>query len=609
MAIKQIFSSLPYQDPTGAALAGGLLTLDLSQPATATGSGEVAPLRVDVILNSTGKFSATNLWANDQLLPAGTTYRLQVYNANGLLVADFGALSIVGASPIDISLLVPVSGGGGTGFVTAAVLLNPSTSQTVNQPTGTSLFVNRFENVRYADEFTGATADLKIIAALADLPAGGGTVDCHGFGGSVQVIASTVTVGANQTLLFDQATQFQPATAALNMFSQLEGSIIDGCFVDTTNLTYTGSVFNFLNYLTDNSHTYLRNIRIHAASQTTGTGITLKPPSGNTSAGLAFLSISHVRIQGMLNGFLIDGNGGFINGNHFEDIHVSQAVHGYNFNNTGTGAILANHFVNISYQTGPSTVEGIRMASPGTGTISENIFSPVNIWDAITAINQTDAFESSNRYVGHWDGAVVDFELSSSFDKLQSATFVGPFTFNQLLTAASGVVSGGNGGTDTFRSVQTTTNSVQMHLVSTGGALFVGIDNSAGSAFSSGAYVSNWFSPANNSAFTTPVASFSGQITQNAGLTVTSTVASGTAAMTTALIAGGAIGTTVSVVATGALATDTIVFCFNAAVTANPGVLIINAWPTSGHVNFQYANPTAAGVTPTAATLNWKVVR
>lgn len=86
-------------------------------------------------------------------------------------------------------------------------------------------------------------------------------------------------------------------------------------------------------------------------------------------------------------------------------------------------------------------------------------------------------------------------------------------------------------------------------------------------------------------------------------------ISNGTATMTTTLIAAGACGTTVTVPATGILTTDAIIFSFNAAPAANPGELVISSWPTAGNVNFQYCNPTAASVTPNAATLNWKVVR
>lgn len=129
MAIKQIVALSPYQDPTGNVLAGGTLTLDLSQPAVATGSGEVVPLRITVALNSSGTFSATNLWANDQLTPSGTTYRLRAYNNNGLLAGDWGAMSIQGTSPIDISALIPLVTVPSVSL--GAVLLNPGGLQTI----------------------------------------------------------------------------------------------------------------------------------------------------------------------------------------------------------------------------------------------------------------------------------------------------------------------------------------------------------------------------------------------------------------------------------------------------------------------------------------------
>ena len=92
-------------------------------------------------------------------------------------------------------------------------------------------------------------------------------------------------------------------------------------------------------------------------------------------------------------------------------------------------------------------------------------------------------------------------------------------------------------------------------------------------------------------------------------LPISGVVASGTAAMTTAAIAAGACGTTVTVSATNVATTDVIDFSYNAAASANPGVLVINRWPTLNNVNFEYCNPTAGSITPTAATLNWRVAR
>jgi hypothetical protein len=100
-----------------------------------------------------------------------------------------------------------------------------------------------------------------------------------------------------------------------------------------------------------------------------------------------------------------------------------------------------------------------------------------------------------------------------------------------------------------------------------------------------------------------------GVLTDVNGLSFTKTIASGTATMTTAAIGSLACGTTVTVSATGVTTTDTITQAFNAAPAANPGELVVSAWPTANKVNFQYCNPTAGSVTPAAATLNWRVVR
>ena len=53
--------------------------------------------------------------------------------------------------------------------------------------------------VRYADQYAGATAGAKIIAAIADLPAGGGTVTGCGLAGA-QTISSAISLTNNVTL-------------------------------------------------------------------------------------------------------------------------------------------------------------------------------------------------------------------------------------------------------------------------------------------------------------------------------------------------------------------------------------------------------------------------
>jgi hypothetical protein len=67
-----------------------------------------------------------------------------------------------------------------------AVLLSPTATQIIFQPTGTSLNANVFEQVRYADQFPGADPCVQINSAILDLAAnGGGVVDARAFKGNV----------------------------------------------------------------------------------------------------------------------------------------------------------------------------------------------------------------------------------------------------------------------------------------------------------------------------------------------------------------------------------------------------------------------------------------
>jgi len=105
-------------------------------------------------------------------------------------------------------------------------------------------------------------------------------------------------------------------------------------------------------------------------------------------------------------------------------------------------------------------------------------------------------------------------------------------------------------------------------------------------------------------------------VQNSSSLNLTGTVASGTAAMGTSLIASGACATVVTVSASGVATTDTIIATPNAdptgvtgyAVSAT-GSLYIQAYPTSGNVNFKVCNNTSGSLTPSALTLNWRVVR
>jgi hypothetical protein len=106
---------------------------------------------------------------------------------------------------------------------------NPTTSQTINQPANTSLNVNRFEGVVFADQFPGADMGAKINAAIASLgapppifPPPNGIVDARGFPTGGTISAFTIPRGVVVYLpcgLFTVA-----GTISMN-----EGSSLFGC--------------------------------------------------------------------------------------------------------------------------------------------------------------------------------------------------------------------------------------------------------------------------------------------------------------------------------------------------------------------------------------------
>lgn len=191
---KLISTSVGFMDSKGNVVANGLLSLTLSQNALVTATnGQVTTEPLYFPLDVNGKVTSTAIFFNDELTPAGTTYKAVLYASNGCrIIQDFGFWSIVGASA-DLSTMVPASIGGPS--VAGVVLTAPVNTQTVVQPSGTTLNVNRFENIRFADQFTGADASIKINAAITDvISAGGGIVDASNLSGT-QTMSAAIAIG------------------------------------------------------------------------------------------------------------------------------------------------------------------------------------------------------------------------------------------------------------------------------------------------------------------------------------------------------------------------------------------------------------------------------
>ena len=106
-----------------------------------------------------------------------------------------------------------------------------------------------------------------------------------------------------------------------------------------------------------------------------------------------------------------------------------------------------------------------------------------------------------------------------------------------------------------------------------------------------------------------------GTATLTAG-TQSITVASGQVALGTAEIAVDACATVVTAAATNVLTTDVIIWSFSTDPTnkigysaSSTGMLTILSYPSADLTLFKVCNNTGAAITPSATTLNWRVIR
>jgi hypothetical protein len=107
--MKEITGS--WQDARGNFASYAHVNFKLNQDATAIGSGRVVPKEVYFWLNVMGKLTDAEIWANDELEPAGTYYRMTVTTLSGGVIAGPETLILEGPSPIDLNALVPLPGG------------------------------------------------------------------------------------------------------------------------------------------------------------------------------------------------------------------------------------------------------------------------------------------------------------------------------------------------------------------------------------------------------------------------------------------------------------------------------------------------------------------
>ena len=111
-----------------------------------------------------------------------------------------------------------------------------------------NLYAKAISQVRFADQFAGADAGAKIAAALADLPATGGTVDARGLEGGT--ISQDLWDGSTKplTLLLGCGTYTITAAQIVTVYSQVIG-LGDCTLLNYTPTTGTAWTWNFPNGL------------------------------------------------------------------------------------------------------------------------------------------------------------------------------------------------------------------------------------------------------------------------------------------------------------------------------------------------------------------------
>lgn len=164
--MKTITSTVAFQDSQGNVTANGFLILQLSQPSEVTsGGGQIAPLELRITLDATGKIpAATQIWANDELTPTGTTYAASLKDSGNAQIAAFGAWSITGTSPIDVSQLIPTTTGAS---YPAPVLLNPAGDQEI---TAGNLIIDQSVIVKNGTAFRLTLGGTPTAARTVSLP-------------------------------------------------------------------------------------------------------------------------------------------------------------------------------------------------------------------------------------------------------------------------------------------------------------------------------------------------------------------------------------------------------------------------------------------------------
>jgi len=622
-----------YQYPNGTVCAGCTLTLQLVVDATVISTGHVAPKQIVLTLDANGNIPANSqIWGNDQLQPNGTTYRAFLTAPGGGQIWGPQYFSIAGTSPIALQQLIPVSN-------PAVYFSNPAVTNLNNTFSGNNTFIGNLTATAGQNRIGGYKLNTKIFVdnnkyttpegALAACPArpAGCLVEHTDFTST----SAGFTVGGSPAVnYFGQQFQLYPA-ARINTNAKinvLDSAVLTGAGFNSS-LIFPGASFPASTPMVDVGdninaiNMQLSNFRINPNGISGSTCIRARGINDVSS-------IWNVSCQNYLtNGLTIDGKsvvtGGHVVGSSFF-AGASGAGDAISVNNTnGYDLFLRNSTVNNAGV--QSTGAGLHIT--GTSTVgsqhidighhvekhTDGILLEGN--GSVTAIGLDCGNGTVNcaHFKSTATGSMVLLNTHNNANSNSNPVILNDATKTNLSSvnppAPNGVIPFYShlGSSGTFTEFWQDINGLHWNTSSSA----FGISSTA--QINAPRFVFNEVSApsgsANNDVCYGDSTAHALKCSYNNGtfFNQSQTVASGTATMTTAAITTLTCGTSVTVAAAGVAPTDIIIANSNAAATTPNGFLTLNAWPTSGNVNFAYCNPTAASQTPAPETVNWRVLR
>jgi hypothetical protein len=270
--------------------------------------------------------------------------------------------------------------------------------------------------------------------------------------------------------------------------------------------------------------------------------------------------------------------------------NVAVGLNSLNSNTTGGGNTAVGQGVLVANTTGGSNT-GI-----GKNSLTQNTLGGGN-----TAIGYQAGFNLSTPLTNNNASTFIGENANTSVDALSNVTVIG---YNAQATTSNTIMIG---------------NSAVTAMCWAGGrACWYSSSGLPSSALCTVSNIGSIYSNTDGSSPTTTLYMCTSAGTWTASATgggTTSTICSGSFALSTALIAAG--GDYLNTQAcTGLLSTDTITLDFNLDPTSTVGfipgsgaILSLYKFPTAGTINVYQVNNTASSITPGAVTVNYRVYR